>query len=133
MILTGVASLLTVSCEKEENPYKNLSYEQLRTRITERYEEILLFAHPEACTDPDEWRLAEIMSVCGRGHIAYHGSVDEKKLQALIKDHNLLVEIYAPMVAPVIDCMPYRQPIGITCVDGEATVEYNPFDSAEQG
>src|SRR5690606_7525016 len=124
MILTGVASLLTVSCEKAGNPYRDLSHEQLQKKLVERYEEILLLANPVDCTDPDEWRITEILSVCGRFYIAYHQSVDEKKLQTLIKDHNLMTEIYAPMIAPSIDCMPYREPIGVVCVDGKATVEY---------
>jgi len=126
-VLIGIVLATLMSCKKAGNPYKDLPPEQLRERLSERYEEIQLLAKPVDCADPDEWRITEISSVCGHAHIAYHESVDEKKLNSLIKDYDQLVEIYAPLVAPVINCAPpYRgNPIGVQCVDGDAIVQYD--------
>lgn len=121
-------SCLAISCEKSENPYKNLSDGALSERIEAKQKEILLATSPVPCTDPKEWKMADIQTVCGLYHIPYHQSVDEKKLRSLIHDLSLLVEIYRPKIAPVINCAAYRAPIGIVCEDGKAVIKFEPFE-----
>ena len=118
------SSFLFVGCSKEDNPYKEFEKERLAHLISEKGEAIRQLAQPVSCTDPSEWKLTDIQSECGRSHMAYHQSIDERKLKDLIKDHDLAMEIYRPYVLPFIFCHPYREPTGVVCVDGKAVVQY---------
>lgn len=118
-----ILALFLKACEKD-NPYEDFTQERLSTLAGERHEAILRLAQPTACTDPTEWRITDIETVCGRSHIAYHAQVDEGKLTELIRDYNQLIEIYRPMVAPFIYCLGYREPKGVVCEDGKARVVY---------
>ncbi len=120
-------SFLSVSCREEDNPYKEFEQERLAQLASEKYEAIRQLAQPTDCFDATEWKIAEIQSVCGTSYIAYHKSTDERKLRALIKDHNLVIEIYRPYVAPVIYCLAYREPTGVSCEDGKAIVQYPQY------
>ena len=53
-VLIGIVLATLMSCKKAGNPYKDLPPEQLRERLSERYEEIQLLAKPVDCADPDE-------------------------------------------------------------------------------
>lgn len=119
-----VALWLLAGCEKD-NPYEDFTQEQLSKSVSEKYRAILNLAQPTSCTDPAEWHIAEIETVCGRSHLAYHETVDKRKLTALIKDYNLLIEVYRPMVAPLIYCLAYREPKGVVCEDGRPLVEFD--------
>lgn len=125
---TFLFTLLLVSflfgCREEDNPYEEFEQERLAQLASEKYEAIRQFAQPVSCTDPDEWKVVEIQSVCGTSHIAYHNSTDERKLSELINDYNLLIEIYRPYIAPLIYCLSYREPIGVRCEDEKAIVRY---------
>ena len=118
-----ITALFLTGCERD-NPYEDFTQEQLSRLASERYEAILHLAQPTSCTDAAEWDLMDIESVCGRSHLPYHESVDKRKLTELIRDYNLLIEIYRPTVAPFIYCLSYREPKGVVCEDGEARVVY---------
>lgn len=122
-----LVSFLFVGCREEDNPYKEFEQERLARLAAEKFEAIELFAQPTSCTDPSEWEVAEIQSVCGPSHIAFHQTTDKRKLRDLINDYNLLMEIYRPYVAPFINCAPYREPTGISCEGGEAIVKYPAY------
>lgn len=126
LVLLSV-SFLSVGCQEDGNPYKEFEQERLAQLAAEKHAAILQLAQPTICTDPSEWEVAEIQSVCGTSYIAYHKSTDERKLQELIKDHNLVIKIYRPYVAPFIYCLPYREPTGISCEDGKAIVQYPEY------
>ena len=121
------ASFLFVGCSEEDNPYKEFEQERLAQLAAEKHEAIRQLAHSTSCMDPGEWKITEIPSVCGTSYIAYHKSTDERKLQELIKDHDLVVEIYRPYVAPFISCLPYSVPTGVRCEDGKAIVKYPEY------
>jgi|SRR5690554_6352816 len=118
-----ITLLFVAGCEKD-NPYEDYTKEQLSKSVSEKYNAIVIFAQPTICTDPAEWHLIEIESVCSHSYLAYHESVDKRRLTALINDYNLLIHIYRPMVAPFIDCLGYGEPKGVVCDDGKALVEY---------
>lgn len=122
-------SFLLVGCQEEhnpyeDNPYKDFEKEQLTQLAAQKYEAILNLAQASPCIDATEWKIAEIDSVCGISYLAYHQSTDERRLQELIKDYNLLMEVYIPHIAPLVDCMPQREVLGVACVEGRAVVEY---------
>ncbi len=117
-------AFLFTACREDDNPYKAFEQERLAQLAAEKYEAIVELAQPTDCTDPSEWRITEIQSVCGTTHMAYHESTDERKLRELIHDYDLLIEIYRPYVAPYIFCAPFRDPKGISCEHGKAVVQY---------
>jgi hypothetical protein len=121
------ASFLFIGCSEEANPYKEFEQERLAQLASENYEAIRQLAQPTNCSEAAEWKIAEIQSVCGTSYIAYHKSTDERKLRELIKDHNLVIEIYRPYVAPFIYCLAYREPTGVSCEDGKAIVQYPEY------
>lgn len=118
-----VTALFVMGCDKD-NPYEEFTKEQLSRSVSEKYEAILNFAQPISCTDPAEWHLTEIESVCYPFPLAYHESVDKRKLTALIQDYNLLMEVYRPLVSPYIDCLGYGEPKGVACGEGKPLVQY---------
>ncbi len=124
-----IVAIIAISCEKAKNPYADLNAETLGKLAAEKYEAILALANPVPCTDAKEWEITEIQTICGRSYIAYHESVDKKRLQSRIADYHQVVEIYGPIMAPVINCMPYRKPLGVVCEDGKAIVEFEPFEN----
>src|SRR5690606_10303314 len=95
---------LFAGCRDEDNPYKAFEQERLAQLAGEKYEAIRQLAQPTDCSDAAEWEIAEIQSVCGISHLAYHKSTDERKLRDLINDYNLLMEIHRPFVLPYILC-----------------------------
>jgi len=42
----------------------------------------------------------------------------------MIHDNNRLMEIYQPMMAPRITCIPYRKPLTVICQEGKAAIKY---------
>ena len=118
-----ITALFLTGCERD-NPYEDFTEEQLSRLVSEKHQAILQLAQPTSCTDAAEWDLIEIESVCGRTHLAYHEHVDKRKLNELIRDYNLLIEIYRPMVAPFIYCLAYREPKGVVCEEGKARGVY---------
>ncbi len=124
LLLTLSIAILIIGCREDENPYLEYEEERLTQLAIEKYEAIRTLAQARACTDPSEWKMVELNSVCGMLYVAYHQSTDEKKLQKLIKDYNLLMEVYMPYIAPRIDCTPYREPVGIVCEEGRPVVQY---------
>lgn len=121
-----------MGCKKSGNPYEGLGKDALAELLSERYDEMLALASPVPCTDPDEWKIAAIDAVCSPTHIAYHQSVDYQKLQALIRDYNLIMEIYWPLVSPFVDCAPLGPVIGVACEEGKAVVQYEPLEGVGQ-
>ncbi len=130
-VLIAVTSF-AIGCKKDGNPYEGLSREELGKLVSERYDEMRTLASPVPCTDPEEWELAAIEAVCSPKHLAYHQSVDVEKLRELIRDYNLLMDIYGPLVSPFIDCMPHGPVIGVVCENGKAIVQYEPFEAGAQ-
>jgi hypothetical protein len=122
-------AIILIGCREETNPYKEFEKERLGELVAEKFEAIQQLAQPRNCSDAAEWRIAEIQSVCGTSYIAYHNSADEKKLHELIKDHNLVIEMYRPHVAPFIYCLASREPTGVSCEDGKAIVQYPEYQA----
>lgn len=121
-----------LSCEKaRNNPYEDLDRDELTTLLGELREEIQTLASAVPCTDSEEWKLADIETVCGPGNIAYHQSVDTAKLRRLIRNHNQAMKIYRPLVAPLIYCTAYSEALGIACEDGKAVIVYEPFEDSQ--
>lgn len=119
--------MLLVVCKSEshlENPYKNKTEKELESLSNEKYSKIIAFASPKACGDATEWEIIELQTVCGKSYIPYHKSVDKTTLQNMINDNNRLMEIYQPMMAPRINCIPYRKPLGVICKEGKAEIKY---------
>lgn len=131
LLLMLSVALLVVGCREDKNPYLEYEEERLAQLANEKYEAIRTLAQARVCTDPNEWRLAGLNSACGVLHIAYHQSTDEKRLQKLINDYNLLMEAYVPYIAPRIDCIPYREPEGIICEEGRPVVQYPAFSPGD--
>lgn len=127
LLLTLALAILLVGCREEDNPYKEFEKERLGELAVEKYEAMLKLAQATSCTDPAEWKIAEINSVCGISHFAYHQSTDEKRLRELIQDYNILMEVYIPHIAPLVDCLPHREPTGVACKAGKAVVEYPEY------
>ncbi|HLT06715.1 MAG TPA: hypothetical protein VK014_04260 [Cyclobacteriaceae bacterium] len=117
-------SFLSFGCREEDNPYKEFEQERLAQLAAEKHEAIRQLAQPVECSDPSQWNVAEIETECGSSHIAYHNSTNKGKLLEMIKDYNLLMEIYRPYVAPFIFCLSYRPALGVKCEDGRAIVKY---------
>lgn len=120
-------SMLFVVCKSEshlENPYKEKTEKELETLSNEKHSKIIALANPKECTDPDDWKIIDIQTVCGTSHIPYHRSVDKTTLQNMINDYNKLMEIYQPMISPRIYCDPYRKPLDVICKEGRATIKY---------
>src|SRR5690606_27427334 len=116
-------SFLSLGCREEDNPYKEFEQERLGQLAAEKHEAIRQLAQPTSCSDSGEWKITEIQSVCGTSHIAYYSSADERKLRDLIKDYNLLMEIYNPFVLPYILCSATAlNPQGVICEEGKAVV-----------
>lgn len=120
-------TIILIGCREENNPYKEFEKERLGELVAEKFEAIQLLAQPTNCSDVAEWKIAEIQTVCGTSYIAYHKSTDERKLHELIEDHNLVIEIYRPYVAPFIYCLAYREPAGVSCEDGKVIVQYPEY------
>ncbi|MDQ1148621.1 hypothetical protein [Sphingobacterium zeae] len=119
--------MLFVVCKSEshlENPYKDKTEKELESLSNEKYSKIVAFARPKACSDATEWEMIEIRTVCGKSYLPYQKSVDKTTLQNMINDNNRLMEIYQPMVAPKINCIPYRKPLGVICKEGKADIKY---------
>lgn len=119
--------MLFVVCKSEshlENPYKNKTEKELESLSNEKYSKIIAFASPKACSDATEWEMIEMQTVCGTSYLPYHKSVDKTTLQNMINDNNRLMEIYQPMMAPRINCIPYRKPLGVICKEGKADIKY---------
>jgi len=119
--------MLFVVCKSEshfENAYKDKTEKELESLSNEKYSKIIAFASPKSCTDATEWEMMEIRTVCGTSYLPYHKSVDKTTLQNMINDNNRLMEIYQPMVAPKINCIPYRKPLGVICKEGKADIKY---------
>jgi hypothetical protein len=119
--------MLFVVCKSEShlgNPYKDKTEKELESLSDEKYSKIIAFASPKACTDATEWEMIEIRTVCGISYLPYHKSVDKTTLQNMINDNNQLIEIYRPMIAPQINCIPYRKPLGVICKEGKADIKY---------
>ncbi|MDR3009899.1 MAG: hypothetical protein LBV59_18330 [Sphingobacterium sp.] len=119
--------MLFVVCKSEshlENPYKNKTEKELESLSNEKYSKIIAFASPKACSDATEWEMIEMQTVCGTNYLPYHKSVDKTTLQNMINDNNRLMEIYQPMMAPRINCIPYRKPLGVICKEGKADIKY---------
>jgi hypothetical protein len=127
LLLTLTLAILLVGCGEEDNPYKEFEKERLGELAAEKFEAIRTLAQAEPCTNSAEWKITEIGSVCGISHLAYHQSTDERRLRELIQDYNTLMEVYRPLIAPFIDCLPHREPIGIVCEDGGPVVDYPAF------
>lgn len=130
--LVFMVILIFFSCKRKDccipdipNPYKNFSQEQLEKLSTDSYKKINELTTSIPCTDPTDWNMTDMRTECGLSHIVYHKSLDRTKLEQLIYNHNQIMEIYAPMVAPVINCMAYQKPSGIICQNGKATLIYN--------
>ncbi len=119
--------MLFVVCKSEshlENPYKNKTEKELESLSNEKYSKIIAFASPKACSDATEWEMIEMQTVCGTSYLPYHKSLDKTTLQNMINDNNRLMEIYQPMMAPRINCIPYRKPLGVICKEGKADIKY---------
>lgn len=119
--------MLFVVCKSEshlENPYKNKTEKELESLSNEKYSKIIAFASPKSCTDATEWEMIEMQTVCGTSYLPYHKSLDKTTLQNMINDNNRLMEIYQPMMAPRINCIPYRKPLGVICKEGKADIKY---------
>ncbi|WP_313269855.1 hypothetical protein [Sphingobacterium sp.] len=119
--------MLFVVCKSEshlENPYKNKTEKELESLSNEKYSKIIAFASPKACSDATEWEMIEMHTVCGTSYLPYHKSVDKTTLQNMINDNNKLMEIYQPMMAPRINCIPYRKPLSVICKEGKADIKY---------
>jgi len=119
--------MLFVVCKSEshfENAYKDKTEKELESLSNEKYSKIIAFASPKSCTDATEWEMMEIRTVCGTSYLPYHKSVEKTTLQNMINDNNRLMEIYQPMVAPKINCIPYRKPLGVICKEGKADIKY---------
>lgn len=127
LLLTLTLGILLVGCRKDDNPYKEFEQERLAQLAAEKHEAILKLAQPTYCIDPKDWKIAEIESICGISHLAYHQNTDERRLRELILDYNILMEVYRPYIAPLVDCLPQRQPIGIACEEGRAVVQYPEY------
>ena len=127
LLLALTLAILLVGCGEEDNPYKEFEKERLGALAAEKFEDIRTLAQAEPCTSPTEWKITEIESVCGISHLAYHQSTDERRLRELIQDYNKLMEVYRPHIAPFIDCLPHREPIGIVCEEGIPVVQYPEF------
>lgn len=119
--------MLFVVCKSEshlDNPYKGKTEKELEILANEKYDNIIALASPKECTNSDDWKIMDIQTVCGKSHIPYHRSVDKTTLQNMINDYNRLIEIYKPMVAPKINCISYRKPLGVVCKEEKATIKY---------
>jgi len=119
--------MLFVVCKSEshfENAYKDKTEKELESLSNEKYSKIIAFASPKSCTDATEWEMMEIRTVCGTSYLPYHKSVEKTTLQNMINDNNRLMEIYQPMVAPKINCIPYHKPLGVICKEGKADIKY---------
>jgi len=119
--------MLFVVCKSEshlDNPYKEKTEKELEMLSNEKYSKIIALASPKECSDTDDWKIIDIQTVCGTNHIPYHRSVDKTTLQNMINDYNKLMEIYQPMMAPRINCTPYRKPLDVICKEGKATIKY---------
>lgn len=127
LLLTLTLAILLVGCGEENNPYQEFEKERLGELAAEKFEAIRTLAQAAPCTNPAEWKITEIGSVCGISHLAYHQSTDEGRLWDLIQDYNSLMEVYRPHIAPFIDCLPHREPIGIVCEEGRPVVQYPEF------
>ena len=123
-LLTLTIAFILAGCRDDENPYLEYEEERLAQLATEKYEAIRTMAQAKPCTNPAEWKMAGLNSVCGMFYVAYHQNTEEKRLQKLINDYNLLMEVYMPYIAPRIDCTPYREPVGIVCEEGRPVVRY---------
>jgi hypothetical protein len=128
-LLTLTVAIILAGCREEDNPYKDFEKERLAQLATEKYEAIHTLAQAVPCTDPADWKIAAINSICGISHLAYHQNTDEKRLQGMIRDYNALMEVYRPYIAPLVDCPPQRKPIAIACENGKAVVQYREYQA----
>jgi len=119
--------MLFVVCKSEshlDNPYKEKTEKELEALSAEKHNKIVAFASPKPYSDTTEWEMMDIQTVCGTSHIPYHRSVDKTTLQNMVNDYNKLMKIYQPMMAPKINCIPYRKPLDVICKEGQATIKY---------
>lgn len=130
--ILGITTLLAccmlfVVCKSEshlENPYKDKTEKELESLSNEKYSKIIAFASPKACSDATEWEMMEIQTVCGASYIPFHKSVDKTTLQNMVNDINRLMEIYRPMMAPIINCEAYSKPLAVICKEGKAEIKF---------
>lgn len=128
-------TMLFVVCKSEshlENPYKEKTEKALELLSNEKYNKILAFASPKACTLTADWAIIALPSLCGTSHIPYHRSVDKTTLQNMINDYAKLMDIYQPMMAPRINCIAYQKPLGIRCQQGKAIIAYEQSNLTNQ-
>ncbi|GHE46622.1 hypothetical protein [Sphingobacterium griseoflavum] len=119
--------LLLAGCSKgdiQSNPYSDLPEPELEKTANRKYEAIINLAHRKPCSQVADWKMMDIQTICGLDHLAYHSTTDEQQLQKLVADYELVIAIYRPMIAPRINCMAYRKPRGITCLDGKPIFTY---------
>lgn len=129
LVITSLlaCTMLFVVCKSEshlDNPYKEKAEKELEVLSNEKYSKIIALANPKECTDTEDWKIIDVQTVCGTSHIPYHRSVDKTTLHNMINDYNKLMEIYQPMMAPRINCIPYRKPLDVICQEGKAMIKY---------
>ena len=121
-----MCALCLSACDKAErqNPYEHLPEPELERLASEKYQIIIQTAQAQPCTDAGQWELMDMRTVCGLWHLPYHESTDVQALRALVLDYEAVIAIYAPLVAPTINCMRYQKPSGIACNQGKPTLTY---------
>lgn len=128
LIVLCCLSLVFSCCSKAEqhnnNPYVDLPEPELEKLANEKYGAIIALAQHVPCKDAKQWKMMDIQTVCGRYHLIYHRDTDEAKLRDMVKDYNAIVAIYAPLIAPRISCIAYREPKGIGCRDEKPILTY---------
>ncbi|KGE14416.1 hypothetical protein [Sphingobacterium deserti] len=127
LLLLCCLSVAFSSCSKAEqqpNPYADLPEPELEKLANEKYGAIIALAQNVPCTDAKQWKMMDIQTVCGRYHLIYNRDTDESKLRVMVRDYNAIVAIYAPLIAPRINCMAYQKPKGIACRDEKPILTY---------
>lgn len=106
---------------------RELSQEEEWQKINQLFQEIQDMATSMDCEDPAEWTFISYGSkACGGpvGYIAYSKRIDTSLFLKKIEEHKKLQYDYNKKWGIISDCSVPPQPIGVSCKNGEAVLQY---------
>lgn len=121
-ILIFFSLIFLLGCQQNDK-----SQELERQKLDEQYKEISDIANSITCENAEDWLFTPIGSkACGGpiGYLAYSIHIDTVSFLEKVSNYTNAERAYNEKWGVISDCMMATEPVSISCIDGEAHLNY---------
>lgn len=112
-----ILSITLLGCKTSRN--------EIKETLDTQYKMIENFAQSTLCTDPNDWKITQIQTICGLTGFLYHKDVDKAKLDKMIQEYNTMMKNYSGKYFANVECGTVSKPTGIVCENKKAVLKYD--------